>query len=163
MSDDTISNALKMMPYGFYAFTTKSDDDANIMVVNWVSQMSFSPRLIAVGIQNYCHSYGVVSAGGVFGLNIFLQADEEAIKPALGGRAKRPDKMKEAHFTPAPQTGVPVLAGAAAFIECKVTQIVNIGGDHDIVVGEAINAEITKEGGPPDVLSLTKMGWSYAG
>ena len=24
MSDDTISNALKMMPYGFYAFTTKA-------------------------------------------------------------------------------------------------------------------------------------------
>ena len=53
MSDDTISNALKMMPYGFYAFTTKSDDDANIMVVNWVSQMSYAPRLIAVGIQNF--------------------------------------------------------------------------------------------------------------
>ena len=156
MSDDTISNALKMMPYGFYAFTTKSDDDANIMVVNWVSQMSYAPRLIAVGIQNFCHSYGVVTAGQVFGLNIFLQADEEAIKPALGGRAKRPDKMKEAEYTPAPETGVPVLAGAAAYIECKVTQIIDVGGDHDIVVGEAINAEIMKEGAPPDMLSLTQ-------
>ncbi len=163
MSDDSISNALKMMPYGFYAFTTKSDDDANIMVVNWVSQVSFSPRLLAVGIQNYCHSYGVVKAGGVFGLNIFLQADEEALKPALGGRAKKPDKMKEADTVPAPVTGVPVMAGAAAFIECKVRQIVDIGGDHDIVVGEAINAEIVKEAAPPDVLSLTQMGWSYAG
>ena len=163
MSDDTISNALKMMPYGFYAFTTKSDDDANIMVVNWVSQMSFSPRLIAVGIQNFCHSYGVVSAGGVFGLNFFLQSDVDAIKPALGGRAKRPDKMKEAEFTSAPETGVPVMAGAAAYIECKVTQIVNIGGDHDIVVGEAINAAIIKEAGAADVLSLPGIGFSYAG
>ena len=47
MSDDSIRDALKMMPYGFYAFTTKNGDDVNAMVVNWVSQMSYAPRLIA--------------------------------------------------------------------------------------------------------------------
>ena len=44
-----------------------------------------------------------------------------------------------------------------------MTRIVDVGGDHDIVVGEAINAAIIKEGAPPDVLSLTELGWSYAG
>ena len=58
------------------------------------------------------------------------------------GRAKKPEKMAEANYSAAPETGVPVLAGAAAFIECKVTQIVDVGGDHDIVVGEAINADV---------------------
>ena len=69
MSDDTIKDALKMMPYGFYAFTTKHGDDVNAMVVNWVSQMSYAPRLLAVGIQKSCYSHGLVSAGQVFGLN----------------------------------------------------------------------------------------------
>ncbi len=163
MSDDTIKDALKMMPYGFYSFTTKNGDDVNAMVVNWVSQMSYAPRLIAVGIQKSCYSHGLVSAGGVFGLNIFLQADSDAIMPVTSGRAKKPDKMENADYAPAPETGVPVLAGAAAYIECKVTQIVDVGGDHDIIVGEAINAEIMKEAAPPDVLSLTELGWSYAG
>ncbi len=163
MSDDTIRDALKMMPYGFYAFTSKNGDDVNAMVVNWVSQMSYSPRLLAVGIQKHCYSHGVVAAGGVFGLNLFLQADSDAIMPVTSGRAKKPDKMQNADFAPAPQTGVPVLAGAAAFIECKLTQIVDIGGDHDIIVGEAIHAEIIKEAKPPQVLSLTELGWSYAG
>ena len=49
MSDDKIKDALKMMPYGFYSFTTKSGDDVNAMVANWVSQMSYEPRLLAVG------------------------------------------------------------------------------------------------------------------
>lgn len=163
MSDDKIRDALKMMPYGFYAFTTKNGADVNAMVVNWVSQMSYAPRLIAVGIQKSCYSRGVVEAGRVFGLNIFLQADSGAIMPVTSGRAKKPEKMETADYAAAPATGVPVLAGAAAFIECQVTQIVDVGGDHDIVIGEAINAEIMKAGGPPEVLSLTELGWSYAG
>ena len=163
MSDDTIKDALKMMPYGFYAFTTKNGDDVNAMVVNWVSQMSYAPRLLAVGIQKSCYSHGLVSAGQVFGLNIFLQADSDAIMSVTSGRAKKPEKMDNASFSAAPQTGVPVLGGAAAYIECKVTQIVDVGGDHDIVVGEAINAEVMKAAAPPEVLSLTELGWSYAG
>ena len=163
MSDDSIRDALKMMPYGFYAFTTKNGDDVNAMVVNWVSQMSYAPRLIAVGIQKTCYSRGVVEAGRVFGLNLFLQADSDAIMPVTSGRAKKPEKMDDADYSPAPETGVPVLAGAAAVIECRVSQIIDVGGDHDIVVGEAVSAKIMKEGAPPDVLSLTELGWSYAG
>jgi len=163
MSDDKIKDALRMMPYGFYAFTTKDGDDVNAMVVNWVSQMSYAPRLLAVGIQKSCYSRGLLAVGGGFGLNLFLQADSDAIMGVTSGRAKKPEKMTEANYSAAPETGVPVLDGAAAFIECKVTQIVDVGGDHDIIVGEAINADVIKEGAPPDVLSLTELGWSYAG
>lgn len=163
MAEDKIKDALKMMPYGFYAFTTKDGDDVNAMVVNWVSQMSYAPRLIAVGIQKSCYSRGLVEAGGVFGLNLFLQADSDAIMGVTSGRTRKPDKMDNADYSAASETGVPVLAGAAAYIECKVTQIVDVGGDHDIVVGEAIHADVMKEGAPPDVLSLAELGWSYAG
>ena len=163
MSDDKIKDALRMMPYGFYAFTTKTDSDANAMVANWVSQMSYAPRLIAVGIQKSCYSRGLLAVGGAFGLNIFLQADSDAIMGVTSGRAKKPEKMDAADYSAGSQTGVPVLAGAAAYIECKVTQIIDVGGDHDIIVGEAVNADVIKEGAPSDVLSLTQLGWSYAG
>lgn len=163
MSEDKIKDALKMMPYGFYAFTTKSGDDVNAMVVNWVSQMSYAPRLLAVGIQKSCYSHGLLEAGQVFGLNLFLQSDKDAIMGVMSGRAKKPEKMEQARFSPAPRTGVPVLEGAAAYIECKLTRIVDVGGDHDIVVGEAINADVMKAADPPDMLSLTELGWSYAG
>lgn len=163
MSDDKIKDALRMMPYGFYAFTTKNGDDVNAMVVNWVTQVSYTPRLLAVGIQKSCYSHGLVTEGQVFGLNIFLADDKDAIMGFTKGRAKNPDKMTDATYTTAPETGVPVLADVAAYIECKVVQIIDVGGDHDIVVGEAINADVMKEGEPSDVLSLPKIGWSYAG
>ena len=163
MSDDKIKDALKMMPYGFYAFTTKNGGDVNAMVVNWVTQVSYTPRLLAVGLQKSSYSHGVVTEGQVFGLNIFLSEDKDSIMGFTKGRAKNPDKMAEGSYTAAPETGVPVIAGAAAYIECKVVQIIDVGGDHDIVVGEAVHAEVNKEGEASDVLSLTGLGWSYAG
>jgi len=163
MSDDKIKDALRMMPYGFYAFTTKNGDEVNAMVVNWVSQMSYEPRLVAVGIAKSAYSHGLVKEGEVFGLNLFLAEDKEAIMGVTKGREKNPDKMEENDYTTAPETGVPVLEGSAAYIECKVTQIIDVGGDHDIVVGEAINADVMKEAEASEVLSLPKIGWSYAG
>ena len=163
MSDDSIKTALKLMPYGFYAVTSKTADDENAMVLNWVTQTSFSPRLLAIGIQNDCHSYGLIKEGQVFALNIFQAADKDAMMPFTKGRSKNPDKMKDASYTAAPATGCPVLEGASAYIECRVTQIVETGGDHNIVIGECVNAGIVKESEVGDSITLTNLGWSYAG
>ena len=51
MSDDSIKDALNLMPYGFYSITSRNGDDVNIMVANWVSQVSFEPRLVAIGLE----------------------------------------------------------------------------------------------------------------
>jgi len=37
------------------------------------------------------------------------------------------------------------------------------GGDHSLVVGEVIGAEIIKPGEASDTLNLPALGWSYAG
>lgn len=163
MSDDPIRDALRMMPYGFYAITSKSGDDVNAMVANWVTQVSFDPRLIAVGLQKTAYSHGLIESGQVFSVNIFNQADAEKIKPFTKGRSKNPDKMKDANYKPAPETGTPVLDGAAAYLECRVTQLVDTGGDHDILVGEVVGAEVIKPGDAAETLSLPGLGWSYAG
>ena len=163
MSNDSIKDALKMMPYGFYAITSRNGDDYNAMVANWITQVSFDPRLVAVALQRSCYSHGLVEKGRVFAINIFRAEDEEAMMPFTKGRSKNPDKMNSAQFQAAPQTGCPVLSGAAAYIEFKVTQIVDTGGDHDIVVGEPVGAEVLKPTDVNEVMTLPHLGWSYAG
>lgn len=163
MSDDPIKDALNRMPYGFYSITSRNGDDVNAMVANWVMQVSFTPRLIALGLAKKAYSHEVISAGRVFAVNIFNKEDQEAMTPFSKARAKRPDKMETAQYTPGPETGCPILEGAAAYVECKVTQIIDIGGDHDVVIGEAIGAGINKPGEVTDTLTLPHVGWSYAG
>lgn len=163
MSDDRVKDALKMMPYGFYSITSCTPDDANAMVANWVMQASFQPRLIAIGLQKTCYTHGLLEQGGSFAINIFAQEDSEAVMPFTKGRSKNPDKMKGAEYSEAPVTGCPVLAGAAAFVECRVMQIVDIGGDHDIVIGEVVGGDVMKEIAAGEALTLPELGWSYAG
>jgi flavin reductase (DIM6/NTAB) family NADH-FMN oxidoreductase RutF len=163
MSDDPIKDVLRRIPYGFYAITSHAGEEVNAMVANWLTQVSFEPRLIGLGLQKTSYTHGLVEAGGVFAVNLFLAEDVESMKPFSKGRAKNPAKMAEANYSPAPETGCPVLEGAAGVLECRVVKIVDTGGDHDLVVGEVIAAQVLKEGEVQDSLTLLDLGWSYAG
>ncbi len=163
MSEDAIKEALKRIPYGFYSLTSRHGEDANAMVFNWFTQASFTPRLVAIGLARSAYTHGLIEKSGVFAVNIFNQEDQDILTQFTKGRAKAPDKMKGAEFTPGPASGCPLLDGAAAFLECKVVQMIDVGGDHNILVGEVINAQILKEGEVEDTLTLPDLGWSYAG
>jgi flavin reductase (DIM6/NTAB) family NADH-FMN oxidoreductase RutF len=163
MSDDLAKDALRRMAYGFYSITSRSGDTVNAMVANWVMQVSFEPRLIALGLQKTSRSYGLINEGRVFAVNIFNKADADAIRPFTKSTAKNPDKMKDAKWTPAPQTGCPILEGAAAYVECRVINKLETGGDHDVMVGEVVGAGVMKPGEAGDTLTLVDLGWSYAG
>ncbi|MGB7934526.1 MAG: flavin reductase family protein [Gammaproteobacteria bacterium] len=163
MSEDPIKDVLMRMPYGFYAITSHAGDDVNAMVANWLTQVSFEPRLISLALQKSSYTHGLVEEGGVFAVNLFLGADVEAIKPFTKSRSKKPEKMAEATYTLSAETGCPVLEGAAGVLECRVVKILDIGGDHDLVVGEVIAARTLKPGEVEDSLSLLDLGWSYAG
>jgi flavin reductase (DIM6/NTAB) family NADH-FMN oxidoreductase RutF len=133
------------------------------MVMNWFTQASFEPRLVAIGLQRTSFTYGLVREGRKFAVNLFLQDDLEIIDPLTKGREKRPDKMEKVSYSPAPETGCPVIEGAAGYIECEVVEIFETGGDHDIVLGKVVGGEVLKPGEVEDTLNLPEVGWSYAG
>ncbi len=163
MTEENVKALLRRMPYGFYSITSKHGDEVNAMVANWITQVSFEPRLLALGLQRTCFTYELVSQAKVFAVNFFLREDEDLIKPFTKSRAKNPEKMVGVDYAPAPETGCPILPGAAGYLECKVKEIFTTGGDHDIVLGEVIAGELLKEGSVDDTLKLPDLGWSYAG
>lgn len=164
MSEDAIKDTLRLIPYGFYAVTTSDGDgDVNIMVANWFSQVSFTPRLVVLGLQKTSYSHGLVEKGGVFALNLFRKEDEKVIKAFTKSRERKPDKVEAASYWLSPTVACPVIEGAAAFLEVKVTEVVDAGGDHDLIVGEVVGAEILKPSICEDMLTLPDLGWSYAG
>jgi len=163
MTEDTVKKVLKRLPYGFYSVTSRNSNEVNAMVLNWMTQVSFEPRMLAIAVQKTSYSYKLIQESKVFVLNIFNQEDFELIKPITKGRSKNPDKMEEIKYSLDSVTGAPLLEDAAAYLECKVVNIQDVGGDHNIIVGEVVGAGINKAGEVENTLSLTKIGWSYAG
>ncbi len=165
MSDEAIKEGLNRIPYGFYALTSRNDkgEDHNAMVFNWFSQVSFTPRLVAIGLQKTCHTHGLITESGVFAVNLFKKGDEDSMMPFTKGRSKKPDKMAGVAFDLSPEVGCPILPGTAVYLECKVRKIVDMGSGHDILVGEVINAGVIKAGSVDETLTLPHIGWSYAG
>lgn len=163
MSADPIKEALHMLPYGFYAITSRHAGDYNAMVGNWITQVSFTPRLVAFGIAQKAHSHDLIAEGEAFAINIFKKSQADAIKLYTKSRAKNPHKLADVAYTLTPQLGCPVLPGAAAYVECRLVRLVDVGGDHDIAVGEVVGAEVFDPGEAHETLTLPHVGWSYAG
>ena len=109
------------------------------------------------------YTHRLVEKGRVFAVNLFLEGDSEAIKPFTKGRLKNPTKMEAVKYTLSPTISCPIIAEAAAYVECKVLNIIDIQGDHDLVIAEAVGGGVIKPAGPQDILTLPYLGWSYAG
>ena len=163
MTADPIKEALHRLYYGFYSITSRNGDEVNAMVGNWLSQVSFEPRLVMFGLSKTAYTHEVVAAGGAFAINVFKKEDAEIVKKLTKARAKKPDKMEGVVWTPGPTTGCPLLQGASAFIECRVVSLVDVGGDHDLLVGEVVNALVLKPGDVHTTLTLPDLGWNYGG
>lgn len=163
MSENMASEALKLIPYGFYALTSQDGDEMNAMVLNWFSQVSFEPQHVVIGLQNTSFTKKLVDGNKKFVINIFHQDDADRIKPFTKSREKNPGKVDSVQFTPGPATNVPVLDAAAAYLECEVIQMIDTGAGHSVVLARVVGGDVRKEFSVDETLSLPHLGWSYAG
>ena len=143
MDDAAKKTALRMIPYGIYILTAKSGNDVAAATVNWVTQTSFEPPLVAVAIKSDSGAYALVKKTQTFALNMLGKGQAPVgftfFKPAqLDG-----DKISGEPFR-AGANGSPILSNAIASVECKVTSIVE-QGDHHIFVAQVTSANVAKQ------------------
>lgn len=141
MNADEKKIALRMIPYGIYVLTA-DDGQGNISAstVNWVTQSSFAPPLVVLGIKADSGTYKTVKTAQTFALNM-LGKDHKNLaftffKPATVSDGKISDQP----YTKG-STGAPLLSVAPASVECRVTAVIE-QGDHHIIVGEVVDAHV---------------------
>ena len=160
MDANAKKTALRMIPYGLYVLTAKGKDDAvAAATVNWVTQASFAPPLVVVGVKTDSHAHALIKESKAFALNV-LGKGQQAMAFAFFKPAAREGQTISGEPFRWGSTGAPVLERTPAFVECRLVDSVE-RGDHSVFVGEVVEAGLGKpvEGRADDsTLWLKELG-----
>ena len=154
MDADAKKTALRMIPYGIYVLTAESGNEVAAATVNFVTQTSFNPPLIAVAVKADSGAYAVIGKAGAFALNV-LGKGQQALAFTFFKPAERVGNSISGEPFSQGKSGSPILSNAAAFVDCTLIDSVE-RGDHSVFVGEVIDAGVFREAsGRADAETLT--------
>jgi flavin reductase (DIM6/NTAB) family NADH-FMN oxidoreductase RutF len=144
MDPNVKKTALRMIPYGLFVLTAaKKDGEVAAATVNWVTQASFEPPLVVVGVKTDSHAHAIIKDTKAFALNVLGKGQQGLAFTFFKPAEKKGDTISgEPYRTGA--TGAPILANALAFVECTLEATVE-KGDHSVFVGKVVEAGVTRQ------------------
>jgi flavin reductase (DIM6/NTAB) family NADH-FMN oxidoreductase RutF len=143
ISADHFRGAMRHLTGGVSVITAGRGKDITGMTVTSVASLSVEPATLIVSINRESSSWPLVQRLGFFGVNI-LAADQLDVAERFTGKGglKGAERFAGAQWI-ARVSGVPLLHGALAAIDCAVEDIVE-RHSHAIVIGRVL--DITSSG-----------------
>ena len=133
MDSNAKKTALRAIPYGLYVLAAETKaGQVTAATVNWVTQASFEPPLVAVGVKRDSGGHDIIREAGAFSLSVLGEG----------------------------QQGAPILEAAIAALECELVTTIE-EGDHSLFLGKVVEAAVQSEiSGRPDdaTLALKDLG-----
>ncbi len=127
---------------GVTVVTTRADGTDYGTTASSVASLSLTPPMMLVCLNKESTTGQAVRRSGVYAVNVLSQGQAQLARTFA---AKGGDKFGGVSYWPG-QLGVPLLAGALAHIECRVTEQVS-GGTHTVFLGE-VESAAAEEGNP---------------
>ena len=152
----TFRDVMAQWPSGVTVVTTLVDGAWHGMTASSFSSVSLDPPLVSVCLDRRLYSHGLISAGGVFGVNV-LAKDQAEVARRFAGMVpglEVADRFDGENWTTA-STGVPLLDSALGWLDCRVVHEYP-GGDHTIFVGEVLAGHAARRTAP---LLFHSRGW----
>jgi flavin reductase (DIM6/NTAB) family NADH-FMN oxidoreductase RutF len=160
------------MPTGLFVVGTTAEIDGerryNLMTANLVVQVATRPKLLAVAVEANALTARLAQAGRCFAVSLVPRSDRAVVrrfvKPVTDvdldadGRpvtmAGQPVKLAS--------TGAPVLAGAAAWIDCRLHSATELGS-HVLVIGEVVDVDGPSDDEGSEILRMEDTRMNYGG
>lgn len=140
--------------------TTADSDELAAGTVNWLSQASFEPPLVMVGIKADSRLHTLIERSGTFAVNVLAAGQKDVASAFFGPSQVEDSKINGYAFELGPKTGAPLLIDLPAWFEARVTDAVK-RGDHTVFVAEVVNADLRDSEAKP--LVMWDTGWFYGG
>jgi flavin reductase (DIM6/NTAB) family NADH-FMN oxidoreductase RutF len=143
MDPNAKKTTLRMIPYGLYVLTAAhADGRVAAATVNWVTQASFEPPLVAVGVKADSHAHALIKETGAFALNVLGKGQQALAFTFFKPADRQGQTISGEPFRPG-TTGAPILTTTPAFVECTLEATVE-KGDHSVFIGRVVEAGLGK-------------------
>jgi flavin reductase (DIM6/NTAB) family NADH-FMN oxidoreductase RutF len=144
MDENAKKTALRMIPYGLYVLTAEASSGAvAAATVNWVTQVSFTPPLVALGVKTDSGAYAIIKESRTFALNVLGKGQQAMAFNFFKSHEREGNSIGGESFEPSPG-GVPILLSTPAWVECKLVDTIE-RGDHAVFIGEVTEAGVRKD------------------
>lgn len=135
---------LRTLPYGLYVVSSLADGRRNAMTLNWASQVSFAPKLVAIGVERTALTNELIESGGAFVLHTIAREDRAVVRKFTKPVLDDPSARTLSGFPYRDGiSGLPVLELAVSYLECQVRDRLVCGG-HTLFVGEVTDARFQR-------------------
>lgn len=116
------------------------------MTASALTSVSLDPLLVLTCVELDARFHDAIIESGVWGISI-LTAEQRPFADWLATRG-RPlhGQLDRIPHRAGPRTGVALLEGSLATIECQTTAV-HVAGDHSIVVGEVLSLDVDDDPG----------------
>lgn len=122
--------------------TSAHQGKRNVMAAAWSMPLDFSPPKITVVIDKATFTRGLIEASGVFALNVPVAEMASQVLLAGSSSGRETDKFMSLGLSVFPSSiiSVPLIAGCAAWLECRVLPENAIQEKYDLFVAEVVAA-----------------------
>ncbi len=139
---DTFRAVMRRQAASVTIITTNHDAAVHGMTATAFTSVCADPPTILIVINRSARSHPLIDRSGIFAVNI-LEAGQAAIAKRFSGKLDDQfDGVPFAHGV----TGAPIIDGASAYLECRISQRIEVE-THTLFVGRVI-AGATAPGEP---------------
>lgn len=149
---------LRKIPHALNICGVKSGEDLNGFTLSWMTQASFQPPMIMIGVKQDSISHTMIKASQVFAVSFLEAGQTDLAKKFFQPQRRVGNKFGDVDFSVG-ETGCPIISDSLGYVECKVTDSLE-QGDHTVFLGEVVTARLYREGEP---LLLKDTQWEYGG
>lgn len=136
--------ALSRWATGVTIVTARDGERVHGMTASDFAGASLSPPLVLVCVDKQSNTLGVIEGGGNMAVNL-LAADQQALAARFASKRDEWARFEGLDCGVA-ATGAPLIPGALASLDCRVTAL-HDAGDHVLVVGR-VEAVVSRAGEP---------------
>ena len=144
----------------------RKDEKPNIITVAWAGTICSDPAMVSISVRKERYSHSIIKETGEFVINLTTKELAFATDYCGVKSGRDVDKFADMKLSPgkASVVGCPIIEESPVNIECKVTEIKELGS-HDMFIAEVVAVNVSDkymdENGRFNLNSTNLMAYSH--